>query len=87
MELRQLKVIKAQVATKATAEQIIEMEDVVRLVVSRQLTEVALARRTNNNIETRACPHCAGQHVVLHGMDKNGRQRFKCRDCRLPAHL
>lgn len=32
-------------------------------------------------MKNRVCPHCQGTDVVLHGKDRNQRQRFKCREC------
>ncbi len=29
----------------------------------------------------RCCPPCISDDVILHGKDKNRRQRFKCRSC------
>ena len=82
MELLQFERLKAEIATKASAAQILELEEIVRRVMSRQIAEIALARRTNATIEMRTCPRCNSRNVVLHGNDKNRRQRFKCRECR-----
>ena len=62
--------------------QILELEAVIRLTSSQHFAELALARRTACTMETRACPHCHNTRVVLHGKDQNGRQRFRCRNCR-----
>ena len=82
MQQIQFERLKVAVATKASAAQILELDQVVRLVMSRQVVAVALARRTKLTIRTRTCPRCSSHNVVLHGMDKNARQRFKCRACR-----
>jgi transposase-like protein len=82
VELIQFERLKAAIATQASAAQILELAQVVRLVMSQQVVEVALARRTNVATEVRSCPHCISHDVVLHGLDKNRRQRFKCRACR-----
>lgn len=82
MELSQFIRLKSDVASKATAAQILELEDVVRIVVARQFAEMALARRSSAVVSTRTCPRCSSHDVVLHGTHKNGRQRFKCRECR-----
>lgn len=73
MELSQFDRLKRDVASKATAAQILDLEDVVRVVV---------ARRSASVVATRTCPRCGSLDVVRYGKDKNARQRFKCRDCR-----
>ena len=50
--------------------------------MAQRFTEMALARRTRKTVQDRICPHCRCNDIVLHGRDKNGRQRFKCRGCR-----
>jgi transposase-like protein len=81
MERSQFERVKAHV-TAATAGQILELEEVIQRVIAQQFTEMALARRTRQTLQTRICPHCQGNNIVLHGKDRNGRQRFKCRGCR-----
>jgi transposase-like protein len=73
MEREQFERVKSQV-TAATAGQILELEDVTQRIIARQFTKLTL--------DTRTCPHCQGNNIVLHGKDQNGRQRFKCRGCR-----
>jgi transposase-like protein len=80
MEHLQFECIKAQVTT-ASAGQILELEDVIERIISRQFTEMALARRTKKTVQIRICPHCHSGNIVLHGKDQNRRQRFKCRGC------
>ena len=82
MELIQFERLKAAVTTKASAAQILELNQVVKLVISQQVADVALAPRTNATAEARICPHCSSRSVVLHRFDRNDRQRFKCRACR-----
>lgn len=82
MELSCFARLKRNVANKASATQILELEDVVCVVVARQFAEVALARRNSVVATTRTCPRCNSHKVVLRGASKNGRQRFKCRGCR-----
>jgi transposase-like protein len=82
MELHQFERLKIEIATRASTAQILEIEDVVRRVVGRQMAEVALVHRTQAVVEGRACPRCASWNVVKHGKDENGRQRFMCRGCR-----
>ena len=82
MELSHFDRLKRDVASKATAAQILNLEDVVRVVVARQFADVALARRSASVVATGACPRCGSLGVVRYGKDKNARQRFKCRDCR-----
>jgi transposase-like protein len=81
MERSQFERVKAHV-TAATAGQILELEEVIQRVIAQQFTEMALARRTRQTLQTRICPLCQGNNIVLHGKDRNGRQRFKCRGCR-----
>lgn len=68
----------------ASGEQIVAIEKLLADVASAKTAEVALAKRTDRCLATLVCPHCAGEDVVLHGKDKNDRQRFRCRnaDCR-----
>ena len=82
MNLNQFERLKSEVATKASAAQILELEDVVRRVIAGQIAEVALARRQSATVLAHQCPRCSSQQVVLHGKDKNGRQRFLCRGCK-----
>ena len=73
--------IKTQISA-VTAEQVLELEDVIDHFTSQKFTEMALARRTRKTLQTRTCPHCQSNDIALHGRDQNGRQRFKCRGCR-----
>lgn len=82
MEHSQFERLKAEIAANASADQILDLEHVIRLIASKQVADIALARRSNASTERRICPHCNGTDVVLHGKDKNQRQRFKCRACR-----
>lgn len=81
MDLHQFERLKAEVATRASAAQILELEEIVRRLVASQLAEVALARRQAFAITSRQCPRCTSRSVVLHGRERNGRQRFRCRGC------
>jgi transposase-like protein len=81
MELSHFERLKRDVASKTTAAQILELEDVVRVVVARQFANVALARRTASVHAAGACPRCGTLAVVRYGKDKNDRQRFMCRGC------
>ena len=72
--------VKEDVAV-APATQILELEGFIQQLAEWRFTEVVLARRTRSMMQTRSCPHCQGNDVVLHGRDRNGRQRFKCRRC------
>jgi transposase-like protein len=81
MELIKFERLKEAVATKASAAQLLELDQLVGLVISQHVAAVALARRAKLTIEERTCPRCSSHAVVLHGMDKNARQRFKCRAC------
>jgi len=81
MESRQFERLKIDIATTASAAQIVALEELVDTTVAQQVTDIALARRTKATIERRTCPHCYGRNVVRHGKDKNQRQRFLCRGC------
>ena len=81
MELSQSARLKRDIANKATAAQILELENVVRVVLARQFADVALARRSASVVAAGTCPRCGSLDVVRYGKDKNGRQRFKCRGC------
>ena len=81
MEHSDFERLSAQISA-ASSEQILELEDAIGRIVAWQFTEMALARRTRRCCRTRICPHCHGGTVVLHGKDRNQRQRFKCRGCR-----
>jgi transposase-like protein len=73
--------LKAEI-TAASAEQILELEDVIQHLIKQKFTEIALAPRSEETLRARTCPHCQGKNIVLHGKDQNGRQRLKCQDCR-----
>jgi transposase-like protein len=81
MELVQFDRLKAQIKT-ASPYQILALEPLIDLAISGQFVEMALARRTEKTVQTRKCPHCSSNNVVLHGRDQNKRQRFNCRGCR-----
>jgi len=81
MQISQFERLKADVATGLSAAQLLVVDEIVRLSMARQMTDVALARRTRALITKPACPHCNSQNIVRHGKDKNKRQRFKCRAC------
>ncbi len=66
---------------KAPASQVLDLETFIHDLISRQIAEFALAKRTVLTLETRSCPHCFEDRSVLYGKDKNGRQRFRCRGC------
>jgi transposase-like protein len=64
----------------ASGEQIVAIERLVAEVASVRVADVALARRTEATVAARRCPHCRTDGAHLHGKDKNGRQRFRCRE-------
>ena len=80
MENAQFERLKAQFAA-VSAEQTLEVEDLIEGVVTHQVAEIALARRTMRTRTARTCPHCQSNDIALHGKDQNGRQRFKCHGC------
>jgi len=77
MDTRQFERIKETIA-KAPANQVLDLETFIHAHVSRQLADFALAQRTKLTTQIRICPHCATDGAMLHGKDKNGRQRFRC---------
>jgi transposase-like protein len=77
MEFQQFEHVKAQI-TEASANQVLDLEALIQTIVSQQIAELRLARRTNAVVEARTCPHCLTSGATLHGKDRNGRQRFKC---------
>ncbi len=79
MELREFNRIKNAIAIKASADQILELEEIVRETVSIKAVEVLLVKREAANDDQRICPRCSGSNVVLHGRERNGRRRFRCR--------
>lgn len=83
MELQRLEALKIEIG-KASPEQVLDLEVIIKGVISEQVAEISLARRTQATIQSKTCPHCRGVDVVLHGKDNNGRQRFRCRtlECR-----
>jgi transposase-like protein len=81
MELHKFTRLKTAIATQTSTAQILEIEEVVRRVVARQVAEVALVHRTEAVVVVKACPRCSSQNIVRHGKDENGRQRFMCRTC------
>lgn len=80
MELQRLEALKIEIG-KASPEQVLDLEVIIQGVISEQVAAISLARRTQATIQSRTCPHCRGTDVVLHGKDKNDRQRFRCRGC------
>jgi len=78
MNERHFEKLKAAVA-HIDAEQCVELEALVKQVAARRQGEIAVARRVKALEEGRCCPRCGRHDVVLHGRDKVGRQRFRCR--------
>jgi transposase-like protein len=78
VDSRQFEKVKTSIE-RADAEQCIELEALVRQVAARRHGEIAVARKVHAIDETRCCPRCDHTDVVKHGMDKAGRQRFRCR--------
>ena len=79
MEYQQFERIKAQI-TEASASQVLDLERLIQTIVSEQIADLRLARRTNAVIEARTCPRCATTGATLHAKERNGRQRFLCRN-------
>lgn len=71
--------LKAEIESEATAEQCLELEELVRRLAAAKQGQVLVARRTRALAEARVCPLCAHDDIVKHGFDKRGIQRFKCR--------
>ena len=81
MELRSFEHLKTEVAVAASAAQLLQLEETVHQAMVCLPTELALTRRTKLVVEARRCPHCSCHDVVLHGKDRNKRQRLRCRGC------
>ena len=83
LEARRLASLEALIRA-ASGEQIVAIERIVAETASARVADVALARRTEATVAARRCPHCPTDGAHLHGRDKNGRQRFRCRnaECR-----
>jgi len=79
MEHQQFERVKALIP-KASASQVIDLERLIQIIVSEQMAELRLARRTNATIDARTCPRCSTEGATLHAKDRNGRQRFLCRN-------
>lgn len=78
MDSRQFQRVKTAIG-RADAEQCIELEALVRQVAARRQGEIVVARRALTIDKARVCPCCGHTDVVKHGLDKAGRQRFRCR--------
>lgn len=74
--------MKAEIEDTATAEQCLELEDLVRKVAAAKQAHVVVARRTRALASERTCPRCGHDDVVKHGVDARGGQRFRCRATR-----
>jgi hypothetical protein len=74
---QQFALLKAALERELTAEQCIEIEQLVKQLQSRKVGEATAARRALAGVADRRCPHCGGADVVKHGQDKRGRQRFR----------
>ena len=72
----------ATLTARPSAEQVLQLEDVLHRENHRQCAALALARRRRAMLARRQCPHCHSHDVVRHGHDQNRRQRFRCRNCR-----
>lgn len=79
MEYQRFERIKAQI-TEASASQVLDLERLIQTIVSEQVAELRLARRANAVIDARTCPRCATAGATLHAKERNGRQRFMCRN-------
>jgi transposase-like protein len=79
MEYQRFERVKAQI-TEASASQVLDLERLIQTIVSEQVAELRLARRTNATIDTRTCPRCLTAEATLHAKERNGRQRFMCRN-------
>ncbi len=77
VELQRIDRVKASLVT-ATPGQVLALEAVIRDIVACQFADFALVRRNNAVVEARLCPHCGVENAMLHGKERNGRQRFRC---------
>lgn len=71
--------LKAQISEEATAEQCLELEELVRKISAEKQGEMVAARRSRALDEARKYPHCGRLDVVKHGIDGRSTQRFRCR--------
>ncbi len=83
MEMRHFQSLKSKIGSLAP-QQVLDLEVLIQTVISEQIAAISLVRRTQTVMQSKTCPRCSGDDVVLHGKDKNGRQRFRCRavECR-----
>lgn len=68
----------AEVRSGLTAEQCVLLESTVREVMQRRKGEATIVQASMAALSDRRCPHCSHSHVIAHGRDKRGRQRFLC---------
>jgi transposase-like protein len=71
--------LKAEITGEATAEQCLELEELVRKISAEKQGEMVVARRSRALDQARKCPHCGHLDVVKHGVDGRSAQRFRCR--------
>jgi transposase-like protein len=72
--------LKRRIADELTPDQCVALERYVRHVRSGRTGELALRLKTDALSVRRRCPWCGGTMIVKHGVDRSGRQRFRCRD-------
>ena len=66
MEYQSIEQLKAEIG-KVSPDQVLDLQYVIQAIISQQVAEVALVRRTQSVIQSKTCPHCGGVDVVLHG--------------------
>ncbi len=64
MEYQRFEHVKASLVN-AAADQVLDLEAIIRGLMARQFAEVALARRTKATVLARQCPHCTVQDAML----------------------
>lgn len=79
MDEEEFSKLKRRIADELTPDQCVALERYVRHVRSGRTGELALRQKTEVLSANRRCPRCGGTMIVKHGVDRAGRQRFRCR--------
>ena len=71
--------LKRRLDRDLTVPQCLELVTLLQTQAHARLGEVAVQRRTEMVLEVGRCVRCGSRDIVKHGLDANGRQRFRCR--------
>jgi transposase-like protein len=74
----QTEVLKRKPA-KLSTKDVLNVQAFVADLLARQVTSVALERRS---ADTKTCLHCGDANIQRWGRSKAGTQRFKCQNCK-----